>query len=245
MIIKLILVDKKGDMTMLTFTATSTPGEIVKVFPRASDLFKENQIDFCCGGDKQLHDTFLQQDIDGEFVLQELNKQYEAWKEDGHKAKDWDKESLTSIIDYIVHHHHAFLYEELPALGDFVTRIYRVHGMEHPHLKELQRLYNEFRLEMEEHSLKEEQVVFPLIKEYQVAPNDELLKAIRIANGGLEEEHDVCGDILKEMRILTNGFELPDGACNSYEITYERLRALEEETFQHVHLENNILFKRL
>lgn len=230
---------------MQTFTETSTPADIVKVFPKASDLFKEKQIDFCCGGDKPLQESFQDKAIDGEAVLQELNTQYENWVEDGHKAKDWDAVPLSELVDHIIHHHHAYLKEELPALSEFVTKIFRVHGMDHPHLKELQRLYNEFRLEMEEHSLKEERVVFPLILEYEMNPSDEVLQEIRIANGDLETEHDKCGDILKEMRVITNGFEPPAGACGSYRITYARLKELEEETFQHVHLENNVLFKRL
>lgn len=230
---------------MLTFTINNTPAEVVKVFPRASDLFKENRIDFCCGGDKLLSETFQQQAIDGELILEQLNKEYVEWKEDGHKAKDWNEVSLTEIINHIVHHHHAYLYKELPGLSEFVTKIYRVHGMEHPHLKELQRLFNVFRMEIEEHSIKEEQKVFPLIKEYEVNPSATLLQKIRLANGELEEVHYICGEILKDIRILTNDFELPEGACTSYRITYERLQDLEDETFQHVHLEKNILFKRL
>jgi len=230
---------------MTTFTAASTPADIVKLFPNASDLFKEKQIDFCCGGDKPLQETFQQQELDGVAILNELNTTYEQWTAEGHVAKDWNEESLTDIIDHIVHRHHAYLYRELPVVQEYVTKIYRVHGMDHPHLKELQRLYNEFRLEMEEHSLKEEREVFPLIKQYEKNPNDVLLEEIRIANGGLEDEHDVSGNLLKEMRKLTNGYELPEGACNTYSMTYERLKEMEEETFQHVHLENNILFKRL
>ncbi|MEI3614002.1 hypothetical protein [Pseudogracilibacillus sp. SO30301A] len=47
------------------------------------------------------------------------------------------------------------------------------------------------------------------------------------------------------MREIINGFQAPPGACGSYHITYDRLVELETDIFQHVHLENNILFKRL
>lgn len=235
----------RGGKRMQTFTAKRTPAEIVKVFPKASDLFKEKQIDFCCGGDQPLEESFLNIGLDGQAILNELNAQYQNWAAEGNQAKDWDTVPLSEIIDHIVYHHHAYVKEELAPLGEFVTKIFRVHGMDHPHLKELQRLYTAFRLEMEEHSLKEEQAVFPLIKQYEENPNDELLEEIRMANGDLETEHDACGDLLKEMRAITNGFEPPANACGSYRITYARLKELEEETFQHVHLENNVLFKRL
>src|SRR5699024_1556050 len=120
-----------------------------------------------------------------------------------------------------------------------------IYGKNHPHLKELHRLYNQFKLDMEEHSIKEEEEVFPLIKEYEENPSNELLEQIHTANGGLENEHDASGDILKRMREITNGFQPPSDACNSYRITYARLAELENDTFQHIHLENHVLFKQL
>jgi len=229
----------------MEFTAQNTPAYIVKMYPKASDIFKVNRIDFCCGGDKILEDQFAEQGVDGEAILAQLNAEYDQWQKAGNEAKDWDTVPLDELVDHITYHHHAYLKEELPALGEFVTKIYRVHGVDHPHLKDLYRVYNEFKMEMEEHTIKEENEVFPLIKEYVNNPSDELLEKIRIANGDLEEEHDVTGDLLKKMREITNGFQTPPNACGSYHITYDRLAELETDTFQHVHLENNVLFKRL
>ncbi|WP_343032911.1 hemerythrin domain-containing protein [Virgibacillus doumboii] len=158
---------------------------------------------------------------------------------------DWDAIPASELIDHIVHTHHVYLNDELPALGQFVTKILRVHGANHPHLKELHRLYNDFKVDMEEHMITEESEVFPLIKKYEKEPSEQLLQAIREANGGLEDEHETSGNILKRMREVTNGFEPPADACSSYRITYARLAEMETNTFQHVHLENNILFKNL
>lgn len=230
---------------MQTFTAQDTPADIVKIFPKASDLFKERSIDFCCGGDVPLEESFANKSLDGEAILTELNDTFQQWATEGNTAKDWTTVPLSEIVDYIVYHHHAYLEEELEPLSGFVTKIFRVHGADHPHLKELHRLFHEFKAEMEAHSIKEEQEVFPLIKKYERNPSEALLEEIRIANGGLEDEHDAVGDILKRMRVITNGFTPPLNACGSYRITYARLSELETNTFEHVHLENNILFKRL
>lgn len=229
----------------MEFTEQHTPADIVKIYPKASDLFKENNIDFCCGGDQPLHEQFAKKQVEGEAILKQLNADYEEWKNAGNEAKDWDAVPLDELVDHITYRHHNYLKEELPALGEFVTKVYRVHGTQHPHLKDLHRLYHEFKLEMEEHTIKEDNEVFPLIKKYVNEPSEELLQQIRKANRELEEEHDVTGNLLKEMREITNGFQVPAGACGSFRITYARLAELEENTFQHVHLENNILFKRL
>ncbi|SDQ65238.1 iron-sulfur cluster repair di-iron protein [Virgibacillus salinus] len=230
---------------MSQFTTEHTPAEIVKVFPKASDLFKERRIDFCCGGDRPLGDVFKEGKIDETVVLGELNSAFDSWKQEDHEIVDWDAIPPTELIDHVVHTHHAYLNEELPALGQFVTKIFRVHGANHPHLKELHRLYNDFKVDMEEHMIKEEGEVFPLIKEYEKNPSEKLLDHIHEANGGLEDEHEASGNILKRMREITKGFEPPADACSSYRITYARLAEMEADTFQHVHLENNILFKKL
>nr|GGG70377.1 iron-sulfur cluster repair di-iron protein [Virgibacillus oceani] len=229
----------------MVFTAEHTPAEIVKVFPKASDLFKQHRIDFCCGGEKPLSQTFSTIEIDAAAVLSELNTAYDKWQNEDHEITDWDALSPAELIDHIVHTHHAYLNEELPALGQFVTKILRVHGKNHPHLEELHKSYNEFKVEMEKHMINEEQEVFPLINEYEKNPNSTLLQHIHEANGGLENEHETAGNLLKRMREITNGFEPPQDACRSYRITYSRLSDMETDTFQHVHLENNILFKKL
>lgn len=227
------------------FTAEHTPADIVKKFPIASDLLKINQIDFCCGGDRPLKESFIENtNLDETAILSELNTSFQNWKKEDHEITDWDALSPSALIDHITIEHHAYLMKELPALGEFVTRIFRVHGSDQPHLKELHRVYNEFKTEMEEHTIKEDNEVFPLIKKYELNPSEELLKEIQIANGDLEEEHDVAGNLLKQMRIITNGFTTPENACGSYHITYDRLAEMEENTFQHVHLENNVLFKQ-
>ncbi|HEY2495312.1 MAG TPA: hemerythrin domain-containing protein, partial [Paenibacillus sp.] len=66
----------------------------------------------------------------------------------------------------------------------------------------------------------------------------------REAISGLEAEHDEAGNILKKLREITNGFTPPVNACTTYRLTYERLAELERMTYEHVHLENNILFPR-
>ncbi|XJZ28164.1 hypothetical protein ACF5W4_05030 [Bacillota bacterium Lsc_1132] len=43
---------------------------------------------------------------------------------------------------------------------------------------------------------------------------------------------------------MTADYELPFDACKTFRLVYKRLEALEEQTFMHIHLENNILFPR-
>ncbi|WP_138415137.1 iron-sulfur cluster repair di-iron protein [Aquibacillus sediminis] len=231
---------------MTTFTKEHTPAEIVKTFPKAADLFKQFKIDFCCGGDKPLHQVFEKKtELDGEQVLEQLNSFYSEWIDKGNVGTDWDTVTSSELIDHIIERHHNYLHEELPALEQFVVKIARVHGGNHPHLLELQMLYDHFKADMEAHLAEEETEVFPKIREYEKNPNPELLQTINELNDDMESEHQATGDLLSQMNELTNDFNPPADACNSYRITYARLAELEANTFDHIHLENNILFKKL
>jgi regulator of cell morphogenesis and NO signaling len=58
------------------------------------------------------------------------------------------------------------------------------------------------------------------------------------------EEHDDAGELLRAIRSVTNNFQLPSGACTSFQTLYAGLQQHEEDLHRHVHLENNILFPR-
>ncbi len=60
----------------------------------------------------------------------------------------------------------------------------------------------------------------------------------------MEQEHESAGQALRRIRELTDGYEVPEEACNTWRALWHGLRALEESLHQHIHLENNILFPR-
>lgn len=229
---------------MQTFQIDDTPAEIVKTFPKASDFFKKEKINFCCDGDKSLKETVVNKEVDVENLLQTINEAYHSWKEAGNEVMDWDQISNTALVDHILERHHDYLHDELEPLSQFVTKIFRVHGQNHTHLKELHILYHTFMSDVESHLFEEETSLFPLIRQYEETKDPETAIRIQELSQCMEEEHQLISDLLKEMSAVTNGFVLPDGACNSYRITYARLAELEANTVEHLHLENNILFKR-
>jgi len=57
-------------------------------------------------------------------------------------------------------------------------------------------------------------------------------------------EHDTAGNLLRDMRTRSDGYQPPPGACTSYKTLYSALAEFERDLHQHIHLENNILFPR-
>lgn len=225
------------------FTKTSKLGDIVTKFPKAGDFFKEHKIDFCCGGHRSLNEAATELGLHVEDLVNTLNKLYSERSTDD-QDKNWSEASFAELIDHIVETHHSYLMEELPDLSNFVTLILRVHGQEHPELSDVHKLFHTFKTEIEQHTIKEETESFPIILKFEQDPSDENYELVKQVIHTLEEEHDEAGDLLKEIRKVTNDFAIPDDACGAYKSVYQRLQEIESDMFQHVHLENNILFPR-
>ena len=131
---------------------------------------------------------------------------------------------------------------ELPQLSDLSTTILRVHGASHEELSKVHRLFHNLKMEIDQHLIKEEEIVFPLIRGYAENPTSSQLKRIIEVDSELMKEHDGVGDVLKELRKVTDQYSVPEDGCATYEMTYLKLKDMESNLFQHIHLENNILF---
>lgn len=219
--------------------------DIVTRFPKASRLLKEYRIDFCCGGNRPIAEAIQEQNLNEEEILTKINTLYEQTKTLNEKEINWSEARYSSLIDYVVNTHHAYLYEVLPELSGFVTKVYRVHGRHHPELAQVHQLFHQLKAELEHHLIQEEEHIFPKITAYEETKSAIHLTDAVEAIDTLEKEHEAAGDILKELRKITNDYALPEGACTTYTLTYLKLDELESDLFQHIHLENNILFPRL
>jgi len=226
------------------FSGTDTLGNIVTEFPGASNLFKEARIDFCCGGDRELSSVLKEHQLNEQPFVDQLNQTYEQSKQANDASVNWANTASEALIDHTVNKYHADLAKELPAISEYVTKILRVHGMNHTELAKLHTLFHTLKMEFEQHLIDEEVNVFPLIKQYSVQPTAALKAQIAQEITILEADHSSVGDLLKEMRTLTDDYALPIDACNTFALTYRKLENLEADTFEHVHLENNILFPR-
>lgn len=225
------------------FTQSMLVRDIVNKFPNASDIFKQYRIDFCCGGNRPLVEATTEKGVDVDTVLSELQSYFSQVKMRNDMNIDWLDASPKELIQHIKTKHHHYLEEELPKLSPYVTKLMKVHGADSPHLMRVHQMYNELKTELEQHTVKEEAIVFPLIESLANAAGDKKISIIDQIKE-LEAEHDHAGDLIKEIRTITNDFTPPDYACGTYRLVYQRLEALESDLFQHIHLENNILFQK-
>ena len=227
------------------FEASKPIGEIVAAFPTASLVFKKHRIDFCCSGDRPLVEAVEAKGLNVDSLVKELNDVYEEAARRKDRETDWAAMDDAALVDHIVSTHHAYLKNELTTIGEFVARIRDVHGAGHPELYRLDEMYRTVKSELEEHMVKEETLVFPLITQYAVEGRQDVLAQAVARINELEAEHSAVGDLLSKMRDVTAEYSLPADACRTYTVSFQKLEELEDDMFQHIHLENNILFPRL
>lgn len=224
-----------------------TVGAISAKDYRKAEVFKKYGIDFCCGGNKTLKEASEEAGITEAELKQALQEAENAPA--GGPNHDFDKWDLDFLADYIRQTHHRYVKENAEVIAGLSVKIANHHGVNHPELKELAPRVHHMMEDFMQHMEKEEKVLFAGIKKLaEMERNNEKLQvtsgSISHAIEVMEAEHDQTGDDLRYFRKLTNDYELPSDACNSYTYLFQKLQEFEDDTFRHVHLENNILFPK-
>ena len=219
----------------MTITSDITVGQLAAQHPLATRVFARHAIDYCCGGGQTLEEICSHKGLDQEAVLDEIRKEIQP---SAVPEERWDQASLPDLIEHILTAYHEPLREELPRLESMARKVVRVHGDKEPErLPELLSVYLALKSELEQHMMKEERILFPMIRQGQGT----------LANGPIsvmEHEHDSAGKALGRLNELTDGYQVPAHACNTWRALWHGLAALEKSLHQHIHLENNILFPR-
>lgn len=229
---------------MSTLSAQKTVGELVRERPGRARVFEDLGIDYCCGGKKPLAEACAKKGHDIDQVLASIREVDASGSVED--ATDYVSMPLDELADHIVETHHAFLVRELPRLQEMSAKVARVHGDKDGRLIELAAAVHAVADELSSHMMKEERILFPVIR--QLAQTDSLppMPFGTLANPirAMEAEHDTAGSGLEDMRRLSDAYTPPDWACNTYRALLDGLHELELDLHQHIHKENNILFPR-
>jgi regulator of cell morphogenesis and NO signaling len=225
---------------------TSTPlGDIVAADYRAAGVFDRFGLDFCCGGKRTFGEACAAAQLDPGAVSDDLVNLAATPGADGTPDASWPVEELAH---YIVRRHHSYVRQQLPVIAGHLEKLVAVHGERHPELRQIAVHFAELSGELQSHMLKEEQVLFPYIRqlaastEYGVNPPVGIFGSVNNPIRMMEAEHRYAGDELGVIRGLSSNYSAPADGCTTYRVCYEELAAFDADLRQHIHLENNILF---
>ena len=230
----------------IVITGDTTVGEIVTLNLGKADVFKKHHIDFCCGGKKTLNQVCKNKAVTVDELIVELNIYNSGANSNSQNFNEW---KLDFLIDYIINTHHQYVKQNLTLITEYINKVAKVHGEEHIELVTINELFMQAANELSAHIIKEENVLFPYIKELVNSPTTNQNAAtsfgtIKTPIQMMEDEHELVGNIFKTIKELSNDYKAPVGACTTYKLAYHKLEEFENDLHQHIHLENNILFPK-
>ncbi|HEU4387160.1 MAG TPA: iron-sulfur cluster repair di-iron protein [Blastocatellia bacterium] len=233
----------------MTVNANSTVRDLATGVPGATRVFESLGIDYCCGGGKPLTEACSSAGVALDQVVLTLEQAAIEATQKGDD-RDWSRESLTTLVSFIVDTHHAFDRQELDRIEPLLAKVVSVYREPHPYLIDIQRVFLALKADLLNHMMKEELVLFPYINALQEATDRRASKpfppfgTVRNPVRMMMVEHDAAGEMLRKIRELSSDFTPPEDACVSYRALYEAFEGLERDLHRHIHLENNILFPR-
>jgi regulator of cell morphogenesis and NO signaling len=157
-----------------------------------------------------------------------------------------DHLSLSDLVDHIVAVHHGYLRRHLPLIErDIDEALNDPDGLENE-LLEIRDLYHAVSGEIFQHLIREEQVIFPLIRQLEYAQRrpEHYSGGLSVSIRDLEHEHESFTQEMHRVRELTNNYHAPARAGEPIQRLFRRLADLERDMVEHTRLEDDVLIPR-
>lgn len=230
----------------MNINSNTLVSEIVAGNYNTATVLKKYEIDFCCNGNRTLKEVSTKKSIGVSVLLSEILS-IEEPKIISDDYKNWD---IGFLSDYVYQNHHLYVEKKGPEIISYLEKLCKVHGDKHPELFEITTLFKEAVGDLTMHMKKEELILFPFIKKIAKAyKNDEKLQeppfgSISNPINMMHSEHDNEGERFRKISELSNNYQPPKDGCNTYKIAFILLKEFEDDLHKHIHIENNILFKK-
>ncbi|TMI66010.1 MAG: iron-sulfur cluster repair di-iron protein [Bacteroidetes bacterium] len=223
--------------------------EIVKQDYRTAEVFRRHDIEYCCGAKWSLDNICMMKGIDVNVLKDELEKATRNIQVSNNL--NFDEWPVDFLADYIVNVHHSYMKHSMPEIKTMLKGFVEEHIQKYPNLAELEISFNQLYKEVFPHMKQEEEILFPYIKQiYHAFTTKEsyaslLVRTLRKpVEEVMDKEHESAMKHLRKFRTLTNDYTAPTNACVSHRVSFAKLRELDNDLTQHIHLESNILFPK-
>lgn len=223
-----------------------TVGGIVTQNFAAAKVFRNLGLDFCCHGEVPFVQACQEKGLNPEQVIEQVV----ATPASAGGSCPFDTWPTDLLIDYVLKIHHRNIRNNSDELLALLDKVARVHGDNHPYLKELQEQVHESIDDLLNHLAKEENVLFPFILDMFDADQNNRPAApmhcgsVQNPIAVMRMEHENEGNRYHHIIELTDNYTTPADGCGSYRLLMQELEAFMNALFEHIHIENNIIFPR-
>lgn len=166
-------------------------------------------------------------------------------------SQDINKWELGFICDYISNTHHKYIKDTASVVSGLSEKVAQHHGLNHPELHRIAQSIPTLMQNILSHINKEEKVLFPAIKLCVSKENGTIEKAemfepevVKQSTMLFQKEHVIISEDFTFIRKLTNNYQLPNDACNSYSYFYQKLEEMDNELKQCMLIEDKLLFPK-
>jgi regulator of cell morphogenesis and NO signaling len=226
--------------------AKQTIGQIARSEPAAIEVFRSLGIQYCCQGQEDIESASKTVGISTTELFTKIHRAKEA--SCGNRGP-WVDPILEALILHLVRSREMLMDSDLPRIASLAHDLARCGDQVQPHAVELAMVVEALAREVESHLAKEEAMLFPLIQKIELSYVGKGVVAVRPKSfhrgvGKMVHQHEKIGYLLSVAQRLTDGYETGSSSCAPYRELCEKLKALDREIREEVHLENNVLFNR-
>lgn len=223
-----------------------TIGQIAHSDPAAIEVFDALGIQYCCHGEQDIDSA---SNAVGIPVSELLAMVHQAQKATCSSSTSWIDPILEALMLHLVRSRETMMKSELPHVALLARSLAQCRDQVQPHAVELAMVVEALVREVESHLAKEETLLFPVIQKIELAYIGKSMSAVRPKTfhrsvGKMVHQHEEIGYLLSAAHRLTEGYNGTSSSCAPYRELCDKLKALDREIREEVHLENNVLFNR-
>ncbi|WP_194755754.1 hemerythrin domain-containing protein [Aliidiomarina indica] len=152
---------------------------------------------------------------------------------DQQPIKELRNRSNQELVSYVLERFHQVHRLQLEELLLLAAKVEQAHGDHEACPSGLFLLLERIQRELEQHMLKEEQILFPMLLNGQYP---------RGPIAVMESEHEEHEAAIAELLAVTHNLTLPAGACGTWQALYGKLNEFIQDIRSHIEIENNVLF---
>lgn len=226
--------------------ATETIGQIARLEPASIEVFQSLGIRYCCHGQQEIDSVSKTVGISTSELLARV---HQAERGSLGSKGPWVDPILEALIVHLVRSRESLIDRELPAISVLARALAQCGDQVQPNATEIAMVVEALTREVGSHLAKEKTRLFPLIQNIELAyvgENVEIAppRSFRRSVGKMVHQHEEIGYLLSAAYRLTDGYDAPSSTCEPYRELCDKLKYLDHEIREEVHLENNVLFNR-
>jgi regulator of cell morphogenesis and NO signaling len=215
-------------------------GAIAVELPGSGMVLEKLGLDYCVYGKKTLQMACFENGIESEYALELLGNMPVI---PGH---DWLRESSLSVmVDHILKEFHEPAFAQIELLEEQMITARGVYALTVPALSSLHQLLLHHLRGFRNHMLREEQYLFPLLRETDpfANPNVKPMRfgTLSTAMRAIEDDHGETERFLTSLSRVTDCFTAPSQVSGGLDALYSGLCHFASEMRRHINFENYIL----